>query len=99
MRTIGQIIEAVEEQQPVTDEELRLAVVALWHKLQIEIGFEPETRVPKLWDFMRSEPGKYLGPRWTPGTVENTQGRAMSKKIMEIASKRAKKAHHPKPKE
>jgi hypothetical protein len=100
-RSIAEIVLAVQEQEEVSDEELRLCLLALDYKAQlaqrrIESALEHgslfrlmhRTKLQAFTDwhtFNNTTPKKYLGPRYTPGTEENTKGRRMSKRIMDAA--------------
>lgn len=99
MRTVGEIVEAVQERQAVDDDELRLALLCLYYDGQLGIDVDAETRsAPALrmraresferrFRMMKTAPDKYLGERWTPGTAANSEGRTMSKAILSAARK------------
>lgn len=94
-RTVSDIVTAVQEQQPATDEELRHALLVLFLTLQMscpsdykdagpmQLKMRAELNFERMFRMMKSNPTTYLGPRWTPGTVENAEGRATSKRIVE----------------
>ncbi len=84
MRTIGEIIEAVDECQPATEEELRLTVKSLCGALMLASCHREdcrEERIKARWYLFRAEPDKWLGPRHTPGTPENKQERELAMRI------------------
>lgn len=97
MRTVSEIVDAVQEGAPATDQELRTALLCLFYdgSLATKPDFEDaselklRTRARESFErrfrMMKSKPDKYLGPRWTPGTEENRQGRELSRKIAERA--------------
>lgn len=92
-RTIGDIVAAVQEQQPATDEELRLTLLALYYFAELhaksDYGNRPELALrmraqhafQDKFQMMKMAPDARLGPRWTPGTQENAEGRALSKRV------------------
>ncbi len=94
MRTVGAIVESVQEQQPATEEELRLALLAVFYHAQMACSSDyagkpaviAERRAKDNFErhfrLLRTEPDKYLGPRWTPGSPENAEGRAASKRVL-----------------
>lgn len=94
MRTVGDILEACQEQQPATEEELRLALLALYYCLHLSCPHDYEGKAPMLLELrakdnferkfrlMKAEPSKWLGARYTPGTKENREGRGVSKRIL-----------------
>lgn len=94
MRTVGDIVEAVQEQQPVTDTELRYTLLCLNYALQLscpsDFNHSPEFRLRQVakanferwFNLLRTEPAEYLGPNWTPGTPENQEQREQSKEIL-----------------
>ena len=99
-RTVGDIIEAVQEGQAVTDEEMRLTLLALYYSLVLA---SPSDHANKpLWWFqglardnfarrfslMKQDPRRYLGERYTPGAEENKKGRAQSKRVLAAFEKR-----------
>lgn len=95
MRTIGDIIEAVQEQQAVTDEELRLTLLSLYYFMAIHAPFRDFDKEPEMvlrmrlrdamsdhFALMKLTPAERLGANWTPGTPENTAQRARSKRVL-----------------
>lgn len=95
MRTVSEIVEAVQTGQPATDEELRLALLCLFYHGQASAcpsdyatasAARLQMRAMENFELhfrmMRAEPDKYLGARWTPGTDENLKGRAQSEAIL-----------------
>lgn len=102
MRTVSEIVDAVQEQQPVTEDELRLALLCLHFHGQMasqsdfETASELKLRMRAKENFerrfrmMRADPTVFLGPRWTPGTPENAAGRAGSKRLLAAFEKSRK---------
>lgn len=92
-KTIGDIVEACQEQQPVTEQELRLALLCFYSAsvLNNSPGRNPEG-FEQHFRLMKSKPSVYLGARWTPGTVENTEGRALSKSILRAVTSKKEKS-------
>lgn len=94
MRTVGEIVEAVQEREPATEEELRLALLCLYYDGGLATRHDGETAhvlllrmtikdsFERRFKMMRLEPSVYLGPNWTPGTPENDKQRKMSKGIL-----------------
>lgn len=94
MRTVNSIVGAVQEQQPVTEQELRLALLCLYYDGQMacqsdyegvsesRLRMRAKENFARRFRMLKSEPDKYLGPRWTPGTPENAEGRELSKRIL-----------------
>lgn len=106
MRTVGDIVGAVQEGQPATDEELRLALLCIFYdwqmatpsdyagKSQLHLEMRARESFERRFRVLKAPPGVYLGPRWTPGTVENAEGRASSKAILAAFEKRKAKGGH-----
>lgn len=97
MRTTIDIIGAVQEQQPVTEHELKLALLCLYYDgaLATTADFENAShlklklRAKESWErrfrMLKAEPDRYLGDRYTPGTEANATGRAASEAIYSAA--------------
>jgi hypothetical protein len=93
-RTICDIVDAVQEQQPVTEEELRLTLLCLFYDGQMSAPHDYETasdlklrmrakeNFERRWRMLRAVPATYLGANWTPGSPENTAQREASKRIL-----------------
>jgi hypothetical protein len=87
----------VQDGAPSDEHELRLALLCLFYdgNLATNADFEEASELKlrlraresfeRRFRMLRAEPGKYLGPRWTPGTEGNRQGRELSLKIAERA--------------
>jgi hypothetical protein len=100
MRSVNDIVGAVQEQQPATDEELRLALLCLYYDNQLatphDFGSVPDATLrmrakenfERRFRMMRAEPDKYLGDRYTPGTAENSAERDQLKRILAAFEKR-----------
>ena len=94
MRTVSEIIEAVQEQQPATEEELRLALLCCHYSLTLAQRYDFETAsemalrmgaketFERNFRMMKSDPTVYLGANWTPGTSENKAQRDRSKRVL-----------------
>lgn len=105
MRTVSEIVEAAQEQQPATDEELRLALLCVYYALQLGTASSYETdselilrarakaNFESMFHMMRTDPTVRLGRNWTPGTPENTAQRAQSKRILAGFEKRRERDH------
>ena len=90
VRTVNEIVGAVQEGQPATDEELRLALLCLYYNGQLSARAPRENTSLTVYqmreseafehrfNMLKSEPQKYLGERWTPGTKANGDGRKAS---------------------
>jgi hypothetical protein len=101
-RSVGDIVEAVQEQGPVTEAELRLALLCLYYDLQmacpsdyagkpqVQLEWRAKENFERRFRMLKAPPAIYLGPRWTPGTPENAQGRAGSKAILAAFEKSRK---------
>lgn len=99
VRTISEIIDACQEQQPATEEELRLTLLALHYCLQMScpsqfasfgesrLRTEAEENFKRWFRLLRESPDKYLGANWTPGTPENTEQRRLSKRVLRAFEK------------
>jgi len=93
MRTVSEIVGAVQDQEHATEEELRLTLLCLFYHGQLHSAPDHEDADPMLlrarvggefearFRLMKSRPDKYLGDRWTPGTKANTEGRRVSEAI------------------
>ncbi len=94
MRTIEEITDAVQEEGPVTDIELRLALMAIHYNYSINTHSDFDTvnsircvirakeQFTSRFNLYKLTPDKYLGPNWTPGTPENKDQRDTSKRIL-----------------
>lgn len=92
--TIGDIIEAVQEERPVDDVLLRSALLSLYYclqlscpsdyagKPQVQLEWRAKENFERLFRILRAEPQMWLGERYTPGTEANKKGREQSKKIL-----------------
>lgn len=102
-RTVSEIVEAVQEQQPATDSELRLALLCLFYdgqmacphdyagKTQVHLELRAKENFERRFRMLRALPATYLGSNWTPGSPENTAQRANSKRILAAFEKRSGK--------
>lgn len=102
MRTVGEIVEAVQEQQPVTEAELRLALLCLFYDGQLacpsdfegaselRLRMRAQESFSRRFRMLREPADLYLGARWTPGSEENTTARRASKAIASAALRRPK---------
>jgi len=93
LRTVSEIVEAVQQQQPATEEELRMALLCLYYDntmacdsdfekaSELKLRMRAKENFGRRFRMMKADPATYLGSRWTPGTQENAEGRAMSTKI------------------
>lgn len=100
MRTVSEIVGAVQEQQSATDEELRLALLCLFYDGQMACPSDYEGKSRALLEarargnfdrrfrMLKADPSVYLGERWTPGTPENLDGRILSKRVLEAFEKK-----------
>jgi hypothetical protein len=86
MRTIGEIVDAVQECQEASEEELRLTLVSLWYAYRMSA----RNSIEQQWKLIRVTPEHYLGPRWIPGTPENLEGRRYSKAMLNAFEKEHK---------
>lgn len=103
MRPVGEIIWAVQEQEPVSVEELKLALLALYYTLQLSCPSDYETAKPfqlewrakenfeRYFRLMKADPTVWLGPGWTPGSPENSSRRRVSKKLADVFARREPK--------
>lgn len=87
MRTVSEIVGAVQEQQPCSDRELRLALLCLYYTLNMSCTRPEESSMARdnferQFRMMKADPEIYLGENWTPGTKANTSQRELSKKIL-----------------
>ena len=99
-KTVADIIEACQEQQPVSELELRHALLCLYYDSQLatrhNFGTDTELRRHAKEDFerrfrmMRAIPSVYLGEAYRPGTAENTKRREQSKRVLAAFEKRSK---------
>ncbi|MBV9863313.1 MAG: hypothetical protein JO267_14330 [Alphaproteobacteria bacterium] len=107
MRSTAEIVGAVQECQPATDQELRYALMSLWYWAQMTASslaehsdlpsgdgkgypaFAARRRYEEWFAGMKLPVDQRLGPRWTPGTRENREGRALSAKVMAAVEKRS----------
>jgi hypothetical protein len=99
-RTVSEIVEAVQEQQPATEAELRLALLCLFYdgqmscphdyagKTQVHLEMRAKENFERRFRMLRALPATYLGPNWTPGTPENTSQRESSKRILRAVEKK-----------
>lgn len=104
MRTVEEIVEAVQEQQLVSEDELRLALLCLFYdgymacpsdyagRSELALRVQAKDNFQRRFRMLRTNPREYLGSRWTPGTPENRVNRAMSKRVLaSFEAHRAKK--------
>ena len=103
MRTVSEIVDAVQEQRPATEEELRLALLCLFYDgtmaaphdyedaSELKLRMRAKENFERRFRMLRAEPGKYLGKRWTPGTAENAEGRALSQSVLKAVEGKAKR--------
>lgn len=94
MRPVTEIVLAVQEQQPATDDELRLALLCLFYdgqmacpsdyegKTQAHLEARARENFARRFRMLKADPTVYLGERWTPGTAENLEGRRASKAVL-----------------
>ena len=100
MRTVNEIVQAVQEQQPATEDELRLALLAVHYAFGIAVPMQDTSKIGEVllrvraadnvnlrFRVLKSAPDEYLGPNWTPGTPQNQRQRAQSKRILEAFEK------------
>jgi len=99
VRTVSEIVEAVRKQEPATEEELRLALLALYYDntmacrsdfesaSELKLRMRAKENFERRFRMLKSEPDRYLGPRFTPGTKENTEGRAQSEAVLRAFEK------------
>jgi hypothetical protein len=99
-RTVSEIVDAVQEQQPVTETELRLALLCLFYDGQmacpsdyegaseLKLRMRAKENFERRFHMLRSVPAVRLGPNWTPGTPENTAQREQSKRILAAFEKK-----------
>lgn len=97
MRSVNEIILAVQEQQPATEEELRLALLCIDYEMTISTETDWNEASPALLRSRASEqfsrrfrmgkadPKEWLGRRWLPGTEENRRAREVSMRIAKKA--------------
>lgn len=88
-RTVGEIVEAIQEGLPVSEDELRLTLLCCYYGGQMSASSDYErageillrTRAKDNFErwfrMLRAIPAQYLGPNWTPGTPENTAQRRL----------------------
>lgn len=100
MRTVREICIAVQDQQPVTEDELRLSLLCLMYDGQManprdfETASEMKLRMRARESYerrsrmMTADPSVYLGPNWTPGTPENKRQREIAFKVLAAATKK-----------
>jgi hypothetical protein len=100
--TIGDIVDAAQEQRPLTEEQLRLALLAVFYhaqmacssdyasKTQLHLEMRAKDNFERHFRLLKADPATWLGPRWTPGTQENAEGRTLSKRVL-AAFERSKK--------
>lgn len=103
MRTIAEIICAVGDQQPVTEEELKLALLSVhgWAQMAHRDLHTIAENTDKLmvakiraghwktyFPMMKASPDTYLGPNHTPGTPENDQLRRLARGVFKAATGR-----------
>jgi len=97
IKTISEIVGACQELEPVSEHDLRLAVLAIYYRLQNVCYAEPKSLATGLCEmpqerydawrkFMNATPAKWLGDGWTPGTEENMTRRRVAKAIFEKAT-------------
>lgn len=103
MRTVSDIVGAVQESRPVTEEELRLCLLCLFYdwqmatpsdyagKSQAQLEMRARESFERRFRVLKAPPDVYLGPRWAPGTPENTEGRALSKRVLAALEKQRAK--------
>jgi hypothetical protein len=93
-KTICDIVEAVQEGEPVDELELRKTLLSLFYCLQMScpsdyadktkllLEWRAKDNFERYWRVLRTTPDTWLGDRWTPGTDENRKGRELSKKVL-----------------
>lgn len=104
MRTVSDIVEAVQTQQPATDEELRLTLLCLYYNSildapsdfegasELKLRLRAQEAFSRRFRVLKAEPDKYLGERYTPGTQANAEGRDLSEKVLAAFERKAKES-------
>ena len=100
MRRVIDIAAAVEEEQPVANEELKLALLCyaqwastVWRQSNDALkrqdwykDFWLKEIGDSFWKMKDADPEKYLGPRYTPGTEEFKQARKVAFAVFKKAT-------------
>lgn len=93
-KTVSDIIEACQEQQPVSELELRHALLCLYYDSQLATQHDFATVGPeqlrrraqenfeRRFRMLKAVPAVYLGDPYRPGTPENTKQRKQSKRVL-----------------
>ncbi|HEU4544314.1 MAG TPA: hypothetical protein VFR23_24500 [Jiangellaceae bacterium] len=104
---MNDIVGAVQEQEPATEEELRLALLCLYYDGQMSAPSDYESagelrlrmrakeNFERRFRMLKADPSVYLGERWTPGTEENRAGRELSKRVLAKFEKSREKGAKP----
>jgi hypothetical protein len=99
-RTVGDIVLACQEQQPVTELELRHALLCLYYDGQLAASSDFATASPlklqmrakenfeRRFRMLRAAPAAYLGEGFKPGTEENSKRRELGKRLIASLQKR-----------
>lgn len=102
MRTVGEIVDACQEEQPATEQELRLALLSLYYVLQmscphdyeqageLKLRMRAKENFERQFRMLKATPEVWLGERWTPGTDANAKGREQSKRVAAAFNRRRK---------
>jgi hypothetical protein len=94
-KTICDIVEAVQDGEPVDELELRKTLLSLFYCLQmscpsdyadqtkLQLEWRAKENFEQYWRVLRTTPDTWLGDRWAPGT-ENAPGKLPSERAREI---------------
>ena len=100
MRTVFEIVSAVQEQEDVTIDELRLALLCVFYDgamaspgdfneaSELKLRLQAKENFERRFRMLKSDPAVYLGPNWTPGSPENKAQREASKRVLAAFQKR-----------